>query len=79
MTREIAKKCLSDELTNNDKIVDKIYDDFESRICENCIHFIKDKFNNNENTCISGCGDIAIGFDTVYCSSDFGCIEWESK
>lgn len=38
MTRKQAKKALSDEFTNNDKIVDKIYDEFESRICENCKH-----------------------------------------
>lgn len=79
MKREIAKKCLNDEFTNNDKIVDRIFDDFESRVCENCNNFIKDRFNNDENTCIKGCGNIAIGYDVVYCSSDFGCDEWESK
>lgn len=39
MKREIAKKCLNDEFTNNDKIVDRIFDDFESRTCENCKYY----------------------------------------
>ena len=42
MTREIAKKALTfaidEELINNDKIVDRIYDDFESRTCESMEH-----------------------------------------
>jgi hypothetical protein len=51
----------------------------ESRTCESCYNFIRDKYKNDENTCIKGCGNIAIGCDVVYCSSDFCCNEWESK
>ena len=34
MNRRIAKKALSDDFTNNDKIVDKIYDHFEQQLKE---------------------------------------------
>ena len=78
MKREDYKEQYELSRTNVDPLIDKIYDDVESRTCESCKYFIKDKFNNDENTCIKGCGNIAIGCDVVYCSSDFGCNNWES-
>ena len=58
MNREEAKNQFSNELLERAmgfkkgklkigavyKIIDDIYDDFESRTCKNCKYFIKDKF-----------------------------------
>lgn len=53
MTRKVAKKALFCDScnTSNDKIVDKIFDDFEERekflvtkdiVCDDCIYYLSD-------------------------------------
>ena len=59
-------------------VVNKIYDDFESRTCDNCKWFDIDESidpnnhfgwcNNKESCCVSN-----------ICTLSFGCNEWESK
>jgi len=64
--------------TNNDskrelvyEIIDKIYDDFENRICRNCEHYIIDAGGIQEwNTC-----------DALHqvTKPDFGCNKFKEK
>lgn len=64
MTREEAKELLKkDNRYGIDWIIDDIYDDFESRVCENCKH----KTNRECNTIID------------YFGKDFGCNKFERK
>ena len=50
MTREEAKDLIEMEFddyyyccdSNHCSVIDQIYDDFESRTCENCKHYNKD-------------------------------------
>jgi len=60
MTREEAKDKVRDiELYNSeyailDKLIDKIYNDFENRLCQNCSHnhiIIDNKSNPTYNFC----------------------------
>ena len=56
--------------------IDSVYDDFESRTCENCIWF-EDGFIEGSSLC---------GHDFLYtqgnafkCFIGFGCNKWEAK
>lgn len=75
MTREEAWECWLDKGGDVEvsDLVDKIYDDFESRTCENCKHSIKEakKFSD-----VLFCG-YALKFAQV--KKDFGCNEFKSK
>jgi len=47
-------------------LIDKIYNDFESRTCENCYHFIKRH---------GDCFILPIDINTL--PEDFACSKWE--
>ena len=56
--------------TNND-LINKIYNDFESRTCENCRYFKP----SHKAYKYAACEEI--GYVTV--PNDFGCNKWEQK
>lgn len=69
MTREEA--LMSTHLTRSE-VIDKIFDDFESRTCENCSMYT------------DGFGICTIAYDTFERSEDlnksnFSCNNWEAK
>ena len=77
MTREDAKGHLEwiphfDE----EKFVNEIYDDFESRTCENCNYFIDEKGTKFQFCNASTEGGI-IGWNGY--GKDFGCNKFERK
>jgi len=79
MTREEAKDILfldEDGFFVQDALVDKIFDDFESRTCSNCIYFDKAPTEYHENECLNKFNDeiVNFGMDTT-----FGCNKWEAK
>lgn len=62
-------------------IIDKIYDDFESRTCESCKYW-----NPSEESILESNGDGYIDCDIVYAESNgtinksnFCCNKWEQK
>ena len=63
--------------------IDKIYDDFESRTCENCKHWFmaitRDEDHNNTKT--PTCMLFAKSDDeyTIFPDKDFGCNKFERK
>ena len=90
MTREEAIKEHR-EIDKNNKwfnydlqllgLIDKIFDDFESRTCENCIHW-----NVSEESKLDGNGDGFIDCMIIYAESfgsidykNFGCNKFERK
>lgn len=61
--------------TESEKLINKIYNEFESRTCNNCKHLNMSKFHTNE-----GCGDMYIPCDLIYVETtgantlqEFGC------
>ena len=54
-----------------DVFIDKIYNDFESRVCGNCEHF-----NSPYETCRLGCASCAT---TKKVREDFGCNKFKRK
>lgn len=79
MTREQAIEAFNFLNTENlvdIKFIDKIYDDFESMTCENCLmtHDYKGKLICDRSYS-SNTNDYGVGY--VY--RDFACNEWESK
>ena len=60
--------------------IDRIYDDFENRTCNNCVHY-KPALEYDctvEGTCEL---DVCMDYENLsnMVSSSFGCNEWESK
>jgi hypothetical protein len=81
MTREEAKNITSwmefginqDKWTDPYDLIDKIYNDFESRTCESCKHSrTTDGYSN------VWCESDGI-LDDVNTSREFCCVDWESK
>lgn len=74
MTREKAYYKLIDINTRHfkNKLINKIYDDFESRTCSNCIHCKESKhlINNKCNLGIKQDFDFGV-------AKDFGCINFK--
>ena len=70
MTREKARDAVILAITADIKLalIDKIYDDFESRVCENCKHhkYIEKSYRM--------CNKLEIAT-----SSDFGCNRFERR
>ena len=70
MTREDALNIMTDHdgwITSEvEEIINKIYDDFESRICKNCIHYDK-----KDKVCIL--------LDMGVLNNTFGCKAFEQK
>ncbi len=57
-------------------IIDMIYDDFESHVCENCKHSIKQSGYVNSYVCIVVLDSRK---DYIFLDGDFGCNKWEKK
>ena len=75
MTREEAKEEFNNygyTISEQNKIIDKIYDDIESRTCENCICWDSVEFSALKT--ISYCRFLNVGTKNT-----FGCNEWESR
>jgi len=78
MTKEEAKKILvfqSNHKHNSSTIpqtVDEIYDDFESRICENCEHWSEEK-----KQCFNEESIAFTSQEAIYC--DDGCNKFKRK
>ena len=74
MTRAEAKLELNEygyTISEQNKIIDDIYDSFENRSCENCKFLDMDLICTNLNTpCYS---EYSGRYD------NFGCSEWKSK
>ena len=68
MTREEAKELF--DKCQSDFIIDKIYDSFENRSCENCNYFTSSPNTNKYDCCEKGISDSSISF----C-----CNKWEKK
>jgi len=77
MTREEAKDLFRIDIDSYGKVkspiskVDKIYDDFESRTCENC------KYNLNGIEC--NCNESVVEWLDTDTFPDFGCNKFERK
>lgn len=83
LTREKAKELFSK--CQSDFIIDKIYDSFENRTCENC-KYIDDEYFDlfcinpnviNQHDHLFGDGQSM--YDNFKVSANFGCNKWESK
>lgn len=57
--------------------IDCIYDDFESRICDNCKYFTFE--NEIIGTCQKGIYDKQLCSSEDHLVSSFGCNKWKSK
>lgn len=70
MKREDYKEQYELSNTNVNPLIDRIFDDFESRTCANCKEYIK--INNSQGKC---------NFieKLTLIDSDFGCNIWKSK
>lgn len=68
MTRDEAKYLFSK--CKSDFIIDKMYDYFESRTCENCKYLDMDLICTNEDT--PCCSEYSGRYD------NFNCNKWES-
>ena len=58
--------------------VDKIYDDFESRVCGNC-KWYRPGTNNTNNWCAYGTSIGNNEHGDAYVTEDFGCNEFKRK
>ena len=84
MTRDKAKELLTDEFCGDetvtdiwvelDSIIDKIYDDFESRTCESCKYFMDKKI---AYLCLFGDTRQHMWIEENIFNS--GCNKWEKK
>ena len=62
--KEAMKISLGQSSDNLSRLIDSIYDDFETQTCENCIHH--------------GCGFMsAIEKDIGFMPDNFSCNKWE--
>ncbi len=77
MSREEAKEQSLDITGYSDsyELIDEIYDDFESRICDNCKYFTFE--NTKIGTCRKGIYDKQLCSSEDYLVSTFGCNKWE--
>ena len=79
MHREEAKKAYNEDPQENCiGLIDKIFDDFESRTCDNCTYYMVD-----ESKCGLLCNmqpsDHYVGENLMSVSPDFGCVRWQPK
>ena len=77
MTRDEAKQLFydADGSELNDVLIDKIYDDFENRSCENC----KFKYVVDSMCTECRCNESPIDYIDFDCFPFFSCREWKSK
>lgn len=92
MTREEAKSAKVKYLNSDDEwsnsiipvldcheLLDDIYDDFESRTCENCKYYDATTYNVSNDT-TGFCKRLAIGRADAYIEfEDFGCNKFTRK
>ena len=77
MTREEAKKELNEygyTISEQNKIIDDIYDDFENRSCKNCKFGMIYPFDDDIE-----CVKIEAETQGIYFTSDFCCNKWEKN
>lgn len=77
MTREEAKKELNEygyTISEQNKIIDDIYDDFENRSCKNCKFGMIYPFDDDIE-----CVKIEADTQGIYFSNDFWCNKWEKN
>lgn len=84
MTREEAFDGIyhADTFDLAQDMVNKIYDDFESRTCENCKHYeeIIQGIGECSNDIYEGfSAGLVYDYDNMFLPKDFGCNKWESK
>ena len=77
---EVCYGVLTEIKPNIFHLIDKIYDEFESRTCENCKHFVPSEVNYvlypDQNYCME---DISMDSDFTMIEYNFGCNRWESN
>ena len=77
MTRKEAYKLREQGFSNeHNMLIDAIYDDFESRTCENCKHFIDEKGTKLQFCNARTAGGI-IGWNGY--GKDFGCNKFSCE
>lgn len=77
MTREEAKKELNEygyTISEQNKIIDDIYDYFENRSCKDCKFGITYLFDDEIE-----CFKIEADTQGIYFASDFCCNKWEKN
>lgn len=75
MTREEYIRIVQKYDVPTIELIDAIFDDFESRTCENCEHFNKVQINEGVIECFH-LGDIKTD---VRLTEYFGCNQWEAN
>lgn len=60
-------------------IIDKIYDSFEKRSCDNCKYILDTKTIGNFCEYNDRCSDEGISVDYVRDIKDFSCNKWEKN
>jgi len=74
MTKEeMYDWCCAD--TETKIVIDKIYDDFEDKICDNCKYIKKDKYNLRYCCCPTS----PLSSTNQALHPTFGCNRWEQK
>ena len=63
---------------DTEKLVNKIYDDFESRTCENCL-FKQEREYQCTNLHINDKHPLKEADYWLHVNKDFGCNKWEAK
>lgn len=63
----------SEIIQDHDAIINEIYDDFESRTCENCKRYVPMKWTDFDNKCASMENKVS------HVDKDFGCNKFERK
>ena len=86
MTREEAITAASETVGSIETVslVMDIYDNFESRTCNTCVHSDVTRYDNNLLECwLDDIGNVfesnEFGPSTLFCTKDFGCNKWEKK
>ena len=77
MTREEAKKELNEygyTISEQNKIIDDIYDDFENRSCKNCKFGMTYPYDDDIE-----CVKIEADTQGMYFTGDFCCNKWEKR
>jgi len=75
MTRKEAKdfKWFQQDRIGIYKHIDRIYEEFKNRTCENCKH----KYVVSNDCVECRCNDSMIDFLDLECFPEFGCNKWE--
>lgn len=87
MTRDQAIKKFRKDIDSQQKwsifaedvesLLHTIYDDFEKRICENCIHYSEKSIDYNDTTYDGNCCHYIT--DILFVEKNFGCNQFKRK